>query len=118
MNVKAWWENGERKGAWSACKAARYAGGENENGEVRLSVQRYGGCDFGCFCGECWGGSRNERAELLFHCGDNGVRYAFVLGGRELCGGLGDFLSRYGKGGDTRLWEEKCWSGMRRKWWG
>ncbi|WP_375668413.1 hypothetical protein [Bartonella sp. AP36NXGY] len=33
MNVKAWWENGERKGAWSACKAARYAGGENENGE-------------------------------------------------------------------------------------
>ncbi|WP_375682682.1 MULTISPECIES: hypothetical protein [unclassified Bartonella] len=72
----------------------------------------------GAFVVSVGGGSRNERAELLFHCGDNGVRYAFVLGGRELCGGLGDFLSRYGKGGDTRLWEEKCWSGMRRKWWG
>ncbi len=27
---------------------------------VRLSVQRYGGCDFGCFCGECWGGGEPQ----------------------------------------------------------
>ncbi|WP_375621495.1 hypothetical protein [Bartonella sp. AA97HXZ] len=46
---------------------------------------------------------------MLFHCGDNGARYAFVLGGGALGGGAweeelcGDFLSRYGKGG----YEEK-----------
>ncbi|WP_375622790.1 hypothetical protein [Bartonella sp. TT119HLJHH] len=28
------------------------------------------------------GGSRNERAQVLFHCGDNGAPYAFVLGGK------------------------------------
>ncbi|WP_375622788.1 MULTISPECIES: hypothetical protein [unclassified Bartonella] len=29
MNVKAWWENGGKRGDWSTCKA--YAGGQNKN---------------------------------------------------------------------------------------
>ncbi|WP_375621492.1 MULTISPECIES: hypothetical protein [unclassified Bartonella] len=44
------------------------------------------------------GGSRNERAELLFHCGDNGVRYAFVLGGESFAGAWGIFLADMEKG--------------------
>ncbi len=53
--------------------------------------------------------SRNDGPHVLFHCGDNGARYAFVLGGGTTWGESlgeelrGDFLSRYGKGG----YEEK-----------
>ncbi len=39
--------------------------------------QKRGGWEFlWCVLGE----RRNERVQVLFHCGDNGVRYAFVLG--------------------------------------
>ncbi|WP_375664961.1 hypothetical protein [Bartonella sp. CL162QHHD] len=36
----------------------------------------------GAFVVRAGGERRNERAQVLFHCGDNGVRYAFVLGGK------------------------------------
>ncbi|WP_375653621.1 hypothetical protein [Bartonella sp. AP19HLJMH] len=37
---------------------------------------------------------------MLFHCGDNGVRYAFVLGGGDDLGGLADME----KEGMRNLW--------------
>ncbi len=52
MNVKACWEMGGRKGAWSACKV--YAGEENENGSKAKCLEVWR-CDFGSFCGACWG---------------------------------------------------------------
>ncbi len=60
---------------------------------VRLSVQRYGGCDFGCFCGECWGGGAAMKGLSCFFIVVTMV-YVMLsfLGGRELCGGLGDFF--------------------------
>ncbi len=53
---------------------------------------------------------------MLFHCGDNGARYAFVLGGKLRGAALGgralrgDFLSRYGKGGheEKSLYMRNC----------
>ncbi|WP_375650538.1 hypothetical protein [Bartonella sp. OT172YNZD] len=39
------------------------------------------------------------KGQVLFYCGDNDVRYAFVLGG----GNVGEIFSRYETGG----YEEK-----------
>ncbi|WP_375631882.1 MULTISPECIES: hypothetical protein [unclassified Bartonella] len=65
---------------------------------VRLSVQRYGGCDFGCFCGECWGGAAMKGLSCFFIVVTMVYVMLSFLGGESFAGAWGIFLADMEKG--------------------